>query len=195
MPPSNPLLRHEIIPNLFLSRYPDEIPKEITHILNLAPYAHPPASIANLKSLHISTLADIDDITPHIPAILEFIRDALSPAPDAEVSNSNDEISTTNDETQPKTQKQNKLLVHCAIGINRSPSAIIAYLCSTQNTNSAQALKIVKHKKPDIRPSKLFLAQIDRYFGREGDGGPDPMVGFHERLKRRKAGKAGKGKK
>ncbi|KAH6681558.1 putative dual specificity protein phosphatase 16, partial [Halenospora varia] len=112
--------------------------------------------------LHISTLADIDDITPHIPAILEFITDALSPAP---------------------------LLVHCAIGINRSPSAIIAYLCSTEKITSEQALKIVKHKKPDIRPGKLFLAQINRFFGRENEGGEDPMVGFHERLKKRKAGK------
>ncbi|KAH8663436.1 protein-tyrosine phosphatase-like protein, partial [Tricladium varicosporioides] len=113
--------------------------------------------------LHISTLADIDDITPHIPAILEFIGGALSPSPDT-----------------------NKLLVHCAIGINRSPSAIIAYLCSTQNINATQALKIVKHKKPDVRPSKLFLAQVDRYFGRGNEREPDPMVGFHERLRRRK---------
>ncbi|KAF4626834.1 hypothetical protein G7Y89_g11320 [Cudoniella acicularis] len=195
MPPSNPLLRHEIIPDLYLSRFPDEMPPEITHILNLSPYAHPPASIANLKSLHISTLADIDDITPHIPAILEFIEAALSPAPDAKSSNSMDGNTLTEEEVEKKEEKRNKLLVHCAIGINRSPSAVIAYLCSVHKINSARALKIVKHKKPDIRPSKLFLAQIDRFFRREGEAGQDPMVGFHERLKRRKAGNGGKGKK
>lgn len=192
MPPSNPLLRHEIIPNLFLSRYPDEIPEEITHILNLSPYAHPPTSIINLKSLHISTLADIDDITPHIPAILEFIGGALSPSPDVDISGSSSHPSQSKDDAGTKSIKTNKLLVHCAIGINRSPSAIIAYLCSTQNINATQALKIVKHKKPDVRPSKLFLAQVDRYFGRGNEREPDPMVGFHERLRRRKERKGRK---
>jgi hypothetical protein len=62
--------KFEIIPNLYLSSFPREIPEEISQVLNMCFAAHPPD--ATCTYLHVP-LDDIDDITPHIPNILSFI--------------------------------------------------------------------------------------------------------------------------
>ena len=78
-------------------------------------------------------------------------------------------------------------LVHCALGLNRSASAIVAYLCHRNNTNSAEALAFLRERKQDVEPSVIFLKQIDQFFNREVPG-EDPLVGFHKRLLERKRG-------
>jgi hypothetical protein len=58
-------------------------------------------------------------------------------------------------------------------------------------------LRLVREKKGDVKPSALFLVQIDAWFKKErGDGDnvgreqdeEDPLVGFHRRLQARKRG-------
>ncbi|PVH77402.1 putative dual specificity protein phosphatase 16 [Cadophora sp. DSE1049] len=109
--------------------------------------------------LHIP-IDDIDDITPHMSKILDFIDTSI--------------------------QSGSSVLVHCALGLNRSVAAILTYLCRVKQINSFEALKFLKTKKSDVKPSALFLKQIDQYYGRDGER-EDPMVGFHRRLQDRKA--------
>jgi protein-tyrosine phosphatase len=153
---SIPYTKFEILPSLFLSRFPKEILDDITHVLNMCTKPHPPDS--SRTYLHIP-LDDIDNIKPHIQNILGFVNHAL--------------------------ETKGKVLVHCALGLNRSVAAIVAYVCHRKNTNSFEALKFVKEKKPDVKPSALFLKQIDQFFNREGEK-EDPLVGFHRRLQQRK---------
>lgn len=117
--------------------------------------------------LHIP-MDDIDDITPHIPIILSFISSSI--------------------------QSGNESLVHCALGLNRSVAAILAYLCHVIGLDAHDALDFVKEKKEDVKPSALFLKQIDSYFGRAGKR-EDPLVGFKRRLEERKRGAGGGGEK
>ncbi|TVY35203.1 Dual specificity protein phosphatase [Lachnellula occidentalis] len=148
--------RFEILPHLFLSKFPDTIPTDITHVLNMCTQPHP--LDASREYLHIP-LDDIDNIGPHISAIVMYIEHAL--------------------------RDNGAVLVHCALGLNRSAAAIISYLCHRNGTTAKQALEFVKEKKADVQPSALFLRQIDRYFCREGKS-EDPLVGFHQRLQQRK---------
>jgi protein-tyrosine phosphatase len=148
----------EILPNLYMSKFPAYIPLEITHVLNMCTHRHPPDP--SRAYLHIS-LDDIDNIKPHIPQILEYIDNAL--------------------------QNNGKILVHCALGINRSAAAIVSYLCHRNRTNSSAALEFLKEKKGDVKPSALFLKQIDQFFHREEEK-EDPLVGFHRRLQQRRQG-------
>ena len=111
---------------------------------------------------------DIDDITPHIPIILSFISSSI--------------------------QSGNEVLVHCALGLNRSVAAVLAYLCHVIGLDAQKALEVVKEKKADVKPSALFLQQIDRYFRRGGER-EDPLVGFKRRLEERKRGAGGGGEK
>lgn len=121
--------------------------------------------------LHIP-IDDIDDITPHIASIITFIEEAR--------------------------YSNGRVLVHCALGINRSVAALVAYVCHVKRIRWGQALRLVREKKGDVKPSALFLKQIDVWFkkergdgenvGRERDEEEDPVVGFHRRLQARKRG-------
>ncbi|OBT86945.1 hypothetical protein VE02_04402 [Pseudogymnoascus sp. 03VT05] len=152
----------EIIPHLYLSSFPDEIDEKYTHVLNMCITPHEDSSRESPRPeiLHIQLL-DWDDITPYIPLILQFIDTALQ-------------------------HPQNKVLVHCALGINRSAAAVTAYLCHQNKSNSTAALEYLRSRKPDVQPSAMFFLQIDRYFGYDDTFGIDPMVAFHERLRKRK---------
>ena len=84
--------------------------------------------------------------------------------------------------------------MHCALGLNRSVAAILAYLCHVIGLDAHEALDFVKEKKPDVKPSALFLKQIDQHFGR-GGAREDPLVGFKKRLEERERGAGGGGEK
>ncbi|KFY75030.1 hypothetical protein V499_04985 [Pseudogymnoascus sp. VKM F-103] len=160
MDKNNPAV--EVIPGLYLSSCPDEIDKKYTHVLNMCMTPHEDGSHDSPRpeTLHIQLL-DWDDITPYIQLVLQFINTALQ-------------------------HSQNRVLVHCALGINRSAAAVTAYLCHQNKSNSRAALEYLRSRKPDVQPSVMFLQQIDRYFGYGDTFGIDPMVAFHERLRKRK---------
>ncbi|KAH7318990.1 protein-tyrosine phosphatase-like protein [Rhexocercosporidium sp. MPI-PUGE-AT-0058] len=153
-----PFMIFEVMPNLYLSRYPtiSLLPDDITYILNMCKDPHD--DDCGRTILHIP-LDDIDNITPHVSKILNFIETSIGSG--------------------------GSILVHCALGLNRSVAAILAYLCHVQNVDSSTALTFLRTKKADVKPSALFLKQIDQYFGRAGEM-EDPLVGFHRRLQERK---------
>ncbi|KFY92095.1 hypothetical protein V500_04315 [Pseudogymnoascus sp. VKM F-4518 (FW-2643)] len=154
----------EIIPGLYLSSFPDEVDKKYTHVLNMCmtPHEESPHASPRPETLHIQLL-NWDDITPYIPQMLQFIDTALQ-------------------------HPQNRVLIHCALGVNRSAAAVTAYLCHRNGLNSTTALQYLKGRKPAVQPSVMFLQQIDRYFGYNDTFGIDPMAAFHERLRKRKEG-------
>lgn len=154
----------KVIPSLYLSSLPNELDKKYTHVLNMCMTQHKALSHASHppETLHIKLL-DLDDITPYIPQILMFIDTALK-------------------------HPQNRVLVHCALGVNRSAAAVTAYLCHRSGSNATTALEYLKSRKSDVQPSAMFLQQIDKYFGYKDTFEIDPMVAFHERLRKRKAG-------
>lgn len=68
---------------------------------------------------------------------------------------------------------------------------MIAYLVwRNGGWGSEQAVGFLRGRKGDVKPSGVFLGQIDRYFGRRG-GGEDVLVGFYRRLEERKRGIGG----
>ncbi len=146
----------EILSHLYLSKFPTDIPRGITHILNMCGTPHPFDSTR--AYLHIS-LNNIDNITPHIENIIQFIKNAL--------------------------RGDGNILVHCALGPNRSASAVLTYLCHRNHINSAEALAFLRERKQDVEPLVIFLRQIDRFFNQEVLE-EDPLVGFHRRLQERK---------
>ncbi|KFX89851.1 hypothetical protein V490_06779 [Pseudogymnoascus sp. VKM F-3557] len=154
-----------VIPGLYLSSFPNELDKKYTHVLNMCmtPHKALPHASHPPESPHLKLL-DWDDITPYIPQILMFIDVALE-------------------------HPQNRVLVHCALGVNRSAAAVTAYLCHRNGSNTTIALEYLKSRKSDVQPSAMFLQQIDENFGYKDTFEIDPMVAFHERLRKRKAGK------
>jgi protein-tyrosine phosphatase len=110
----------EILPHLYFSKFPSDIPSNITHVLNMCTTPNPPEHTR--EYLHIPIL-DIDNIMPHIFNIVEFIDSALQ-----------------------DYGNHSNVLVHCALGINRSAAAIVAYLCHRNNLNTREVLNFSKKK-------------------------------------------------
>lgn len=67
-------------------------------------------------------------------------------------------------------EKKECVLVHCAVGVNRSPTLVIAYLMKSKKWTLQQAYSYVKKKRPQISPNQLYrdkLMELEkRLFGK-----------------------------
>jgi len=52
------------------------------------------------------------------------------------------------------------VLVHCAAGVSRSPSIVIAYLMASEKIPFEQAFEFVKQKRPGVSPNDSFRDQL-----------------------------------
>jgi protein-tyrosine phosphatase len=55
------------------------------------------------------------------------------------------------------------VLVNCAVGISRSPTAVIAYLMKTRRMTLDGAYRFVKRARSKIDPNMGFIAQLREY--------------------------------
>ena len=55
------------------------------------------------------------------------------------------------------------LLVHCKVGLSRSPTVIIAYLIKYYEFSVDSAMKFMKRKRPQIIPNQGFIQQLKEY--------------------------------
>jgi protein-tyrosine phosphatase len=60
-----------------------------------------------------------------------------------------------------KAIKENKIvIVHCAAGISRSSTLVIAHLMIENNWSMEQAIQYVKERRPQIQPNDGFIKQL-----------------------------------
>jgi len=52
------------------------------------------------------------------------------------------------------------VLVHCARGVSRSSTVVIAYLMKENGWRFSEAFRFVANKRPMIRPNKGFVEQL-----------------------------------
>jgi len=78
-----------------------------------------------------------ENLLPYFEACIEFIDSGLS--------------------------KKQAVLVHCAAGVSRSSTVVIAYLMRTQNMSFSDALSFVTDKRPIISPNQGFVKQLKLY--------------------------------
>lgn len=60
-------------------------------------------------------------------------------------------------------QKNGKILVHCAMGISRSATIVIAYLMSRYKMSLNSAYNYVKSIRPEINPNRYFMKKLEEY--------------------------------
>lgn len=56
-----------------------------------------------------------------------------------------------------------KVLIHCAAGVSRSASLVIAYVMQEKQWGMAQALSWVREKRPVISPNPSFMRQLGEW--------------------------------
>ena len=74
-----------------------------------------------------------------------------------------EEISKYFDETYEFIEKSNKVFVHCAAGISRSATIVIAYIMKKNKMSHLEAHQFVKEKRTGIYPNSGFLKQLENY--------------------------------
>jgi len=116
----------------------DIINFRITYVLNCALEVHDKNLPKHIKYYHIK-LVDTPqtDIIPFLEKALDFI------------------------ELARKNKK--KILIHCKLGISRSPSILIAYLVKYMNLSTMTAFDFIKSKRKQIQPNPGFLLQLSTY--------------------------------
>jgi len=109
----------------------------ITHVLNVERGAKYPKSDSKLSYLHVpmsdSGRTDLDEA---LPAMLEFIHNAIT------------------------QHKKNRVLVHCALGLNRSVTVVLAYLMKHKGMSFADALALLKAKRPQLRVHDKYIEYL-----------------------------------
>ncbi|KAG2741098.1 DSPc-domain-containing protein [Suillus brevipes Sb2] len=78
--------------------------------------------------------SEYEDLLIHLPRACSFIQSALA--------------------------QGGKVLVHCAMGVSRSPTVVCAYLMSTQRLSARAAIQYVRKRRPKIHPNYGFMKQL-----------------------------------
>ncbi|KAG0700963.1 protein-tyrosine phosphatase-like protein [Suillus ampliporus] len=78
--------------------------------------------------------SEYEDLLIHLPQGCSFIQSALD--------------------------QGGKVLVHCAMGVSRSPTVVCAYLMSTQRLSAHAAIQYVRKRRPKIHPNYGFMKQL-----------------------------------
>ena len=72
-------------------------------------------------------------------------------------------FATTNAFIAEAEEQGGKVFVHCAMGISRSASVVIAYLMQKHRWKLLKALKFLKSKHPEAQPNIGFMQQLKSY--------------------------------
>ncbi|KAL6075211.1 Dual specificity protein phosphatase 6 [Balamuthia mandrillaris] len=57
-------------------------------------------------------------------------------------------------------QANEKILVHCQLGANRSPTVVLAYLVKHEEMTLKEAVRHVKKRRPLVHPVDRYLLQL-----------------------------------
>lgn len=113
----------------------------ITHVLNAAREVQ--LNTRELNAAKITTL--------HIPAT------------DGKGYNMLEQFKVAFDFIDKAKQAKGKVIIHCARGISRSATLVIAYLMYRYNLRLKKAYNYVKSCRPKILPNRLFILQLKQF--------------------------------
>ena len=111
--------------------------KSVSHILTLTKDIKPkfPEEFEYLV-IHIEDTKD-EELLIHLPKAIEFIKCGM--------------------------ENGTGVLVHCQQGISRSASIVIAYLMATKKKSFKHVFKMIKEKRPIVKPNQNFIDQLQTF--------------------------------
>jgi len=54
-----------------------------------------------------------------------------------------------------------RILLHCVMGISRSPAVLAAYIMKARNMTASNAIRFIKQRRPQVHPNYGFIKQLD----------------------------------
>ncbi|KAN0053038.1 hypothetical protein ACTA71_012520 [Dictyostelium dimigraforme] len=137
--------------------YPSEIIKDFLYLGGVE-NAGNRQQLTNLKITHIVNMAsELDDVYPHL---YKYYRANLDDRPKANIYDHFEPvIQFIND-----CKKQGgRILIHCAMGISRSTTVVLAYLMKEDRMTYTEAFSFCKQKRSCINPNFGFVKQLKDY--------------------------------
>lgn len=118
----------------------------ITHVVSMVEFGPDiPDVVETANRLHIRLNDSADtNILCHLEETTNFIKTAL------------------------EANKNNKVLVHCLMGISRSATVVCAYMIATKKLTGAEAIAFVQKKRPIVCPNLGFRQQLNIFASKQG---------------------------
>lgn len=68
------------------------------------------------------------------------------------------------EQIQESISKRENVLVHCAMGVSRSASLVVCYLCFANGMDIKEACKLVREKRPECFTTGFHFVRAMKYF-------------------------------
>lgn len=118
----------------------------------------------NLKFLKQNQISHIlmvgSELEPFYPQTFVYLQ---IPAKDSEAFQLIEFFDIMSDFINKAFNKKGIVFVHCAMGVSRSPTAVMAYLMKYQKMTFKKALKHVESKRSIVFPNEGFLLQLEEF--------------------------------
>lgn len=113
----------------------------VTHVLNMAAELHLDTVYLTNRNIIVKHIPAEDyetyNIRQHFEEAFQFIEDALA--------------------------KNGRILIHCAVGVSRSPTIVMAYIMFRYGMTFQQAFQYVQSLRPSINPNNSFRMQLQEF--------------------------------
>lgn len=118
------------------------------------------AEESKLKEIGITAVVDATNVSNSPIKSVDYLK---IPVEDSEGSNIKVYFDEVADKILQVKLKNGKILVHCAAGISRSTSLVLAYMVKHENMTLKEAYQFVHDKRPIISPNIGFWKQLIDY--------------------------------
>jgi predicted protein tyrosine phosphatase len=152
------------------TKYPNEIVEDFIFLGGIL-HAHDTAVLNALNIRHILNLTTFSE------SFFQSKRDPVKPSPSDQMKL---QISITDmqksdikskfveaiqfiEEVKQNRKPGERLLIHCAQGVSRSSTIVIAYLMKSQNMKLQEALSHVRQNRRIINPNPGFMKQLSQF--------------------------------
>jgi len=153
---------HEIKPNLWLGSLRAAQNEEalmergVTHVLSVGEYNL--GARQRMRVPRSEAKDDEDDAVQRERLLISL--------PDSSASRLDKHFDASSSFISEGLRQGGSVLVHCYAGQSRSLTLVVAYLMCEESLTAAEALEIVREKRPVVRPNAGFLSQLLALEGR-----------------------------
>ncbi len=145
---------------------------KITHIVNVTMHAPNYFENEDIKYLNIKIEDDEkNSVISHFEKAFEFIENAFFDKIDKEIISKRvketNEIMILNDIIQvlfkEYVKTENRVLVHCSLGVSRSPSIALMYLMKKFNLSLDKSYDLIRYLRIKSCPIQSFLNDLEKF--------------------------------
>lgn len=113
-----------------------------------------------LRSKRIVYIINVSDFPNRFGNHFKYIRLPLNDHPNENISQY---FTTISKIIVNALNNKQPVLVHCSMGMSRSPTLVIAFLIQHVNMTLDQAFSHVKQRRPIIDPNPGFIEQLNKF--------------------------------